>query len=238
MHHLNIFFTVTTFIGILVSVVAPSNKPRLERRLFWGGFLIASISAIFIAYPPDVKTGALLSLFACSSLLIRAYFSTSYIKIRGKTYAFHVEHRRPDPSQDGATRPGSGNPDCKPVPDAYSGLGLTTAKKMWWLMVFLTTMCSFDVIAHVADKDISWKAALAAAFLVVVALIFGYALDASRGHPIARCQRLQFFIISIITLGVFTVFYLAGYYAGKRWPLGRKQSMGYGAYSRHKKKWP
>lgn len=159
MHHLNIFFIVTGAFGILLPTMIPSKRPQVERRIFWAGFLIASISAFFIAYPPDWKAGIGWALLASFTKIVRAYFSTSYIKIRGKVHAFHVEDSRPDFTPDSA--PDIDEPGHDPVPDAYGGLGLTTAKKMWWLMVFLMALCALGVAEYFHFKDSPWSAASA-----------------------------------------------------------------------------
>lgn len=238
MHHLNIFFVVTGAIGILLPVVAPSNNPRAERRLFWIGFFLAFISAFLIFYPPDWKTGLVFSLLPPALMLITAYFSGSNIKIGGKVYAFYVEDSQPGPSPDRAPLPGNDGRQHDPAPDAYIGLGLATAKKNWWLMIFAMAICSVNVIGYFDDKEGPLLAGLLAAVLVVIATVFGYALDGSWGYPIARGQYLQFAVIAVITCGVFTIFYLGGYYAGKRWPWRNKRSLEYRAHPRHQKRLP
>lgn len=234
MHHLNVFFIVTGAVGILLPVVAPSSNRRVERRLFWGGFVFATISAFFIFYPPDWKGGVIWVLLVCFTMIVRAYFSTSYIKIRGKIYAFHVEDSRPDPSTDSMPPPGSDEPDYGPARDAYSGLGLTTAKKMWWLMVFLVAFGVLGIAEYFHFRDSPWSAVSAGAAVVTIATVLGY-MDASWECPIARGQCLQFGLASIVTLGVFTAFYLWAYYAGKRWPWHNKRSFEYCEHRRHQK---
>src|SRR5579875_38713 len=194
MRHHNTFFVVTGAFGLLLTVLASPKNRRAGRRVYWAGCLIATISAFFIAYPPDWKTGILLSLFVSGMTVFTAYAYTPHIKIRGKIYAFSVEDSQPDPSPDGVSPPRGGNRDYHPAPDAYAGLGLATAKKFWWLLLFIMAMCALGV-----------------------------------------AQYFHFVIISVITAGVFTVFYLGGYYAGKRWPLRREQSVGYGKHSRQQK---
>ena len=71
--------------------------------------------------------------------------------------------------------------------------------------------------------------------LVLVALGFGHQ-DASWGYRVARGQRLHFGIIAVVTAAVFAVLYLAGYTAGKRWPLRRKDSLKYRALPRHQRR--
>jgi predicted cobalt transporter CbtA len=107
---------------------------------------------------------------------------------------------------------------------------------MWWLMIFGIALCALGVAEYFHFRDSPWSAASAAAIILVIATVFGYAVDASGGYPIARGQHLQFAIVSVITAGVFTVFYLGGYYVGKRWPWRRKQSGEYRAHPRHQKR--
>jgi hypothetical protein len=95
--HANTFFIVTGVVGLLLTVLASSKNRRAGRRVFWGGTLLASISAFFISYPPDWKSGVLLLLFVSGMTVFTAYFYTPYIKIRGRIYAFHIDDSRPDP---------------------------------------------------------------------------------------------------------------------------------------------
>lgn len=171
-------------------------------------------------------------------MLITAYFSGSNIKIGGKVYAFHVEDSQPDNSREDASPSGNHEHNDDPAPDAYVGLGRATARKNWWLMIFAMSICSVNVIGYFDDKDHPWRAVLSAVVGVGIATAFGYALDGSWGYPIARGQYLQFAIIGVITGGVFTVFYLGGYYAGKRWPWRNKRSLEYRAHPRHQKREP
>ncbi len=224
MRHANTFFLVTGAIGLLFTVLASSKNRRAGRRVFWGGALLAAISAFFIAYPPDWKSGALLAMFASGMTVFTAYFYTPYIKIRGKIYAFHIDDSRPDPSSGASPAPANDEPSYDPAQDAYRALGGTTASKMWWLMIFAMALCVLGVAEYFHFRDSLWSAVSAAAVVVVVAALFGYAVDASPGYPIARGQYLQFAIVSVITAGVFTIFYLCGYFAGKRWPLHRAES--------------
>jgi hypothetical protein len=171
-------------------------------------------------------------LFIGGGMTASAYWFTPYIKIRGKIYAFHIQDSLPDPP-DGTPPPGSDDPDYDPAPDSYSGT--VTAKKAWWVLVFFMTICVFTVI--IRDGNGAWMAPSAAAIVVVSAAVYGYG-DASWGYSVARGQRLQFAIVSVVTVGVFTVFYLGGYRAGKRWPLRRTQDMEYRAHPHHQKRHP
>jgi hypothetical protein len=137
-------FIVMALAGVLLPILAPVNNRLAGRRLFWAGFLVATVSAFLIAYPPDRKSGIGLSLTADVLMLLNAYFSTSYIKIRGKIYAFNLKDSQPDPSPHGTPPLGSDDASADPAPDSYSGMA--TAKKFWWLLVFVMVICTFNVI--------------------------------------------------------------------------------------------
>lgn len=172
--------------------------------------------------------------FVAFVMLLNTYMTSPWIKFRGKIYAYHVSDCLPDPSPDGAPAPGSEDPDYDPAPDSYDGSA--TAQKTWWSHVFAMALCVFCVIVRSDDRP--WLTPVAMAILVLVPVFFGFFADGSWGYPIARGQYLQFGIIGLITAGVFPVLYLAGYYAGRRWPVRRKQAMEYRVHPRHQKKWP
>ncbi|EUA56657.1 hypothetical protein I553_8709 [Mycobacterium xenopi 4042] len=166
---------------------------------------------------------------------VRSVFLHPYIKIRGKVYAFTIRDSRPDPPSDGGWRSHGAAPDSDATPDSYGGLA--TAKKSWWLLILIVTICAINVIGYFVDKQHPWRAALMASVIVAISTMFGYG-DASWGYPVARRQRMQLFILSVITLGAFTALYLCAYCAGKRWPLSRKQSMEHRRPPRHQKQYP
>lgn len=228
--HTLIFFVLTliflAFATITPMLVNPSRSQ--ERRIYWIGIAGAAIS-IFPACLPYWKYSIGASLVVAAFMTASAYKNGPNIKIRGKIYAFHVRDRLPDPSPDGTPAPGTDKPDYDPAPDAYGGS--VTAKKFWWLVTGMMAMCAANII--IPDSHKPWLLVPSAvAMLVVSALGLGYA-DASWGYPIARSQRIQFVILAVITAAAFTVLYLAGHAAGKRWPLRRKDSFEYRAHPRH-----
>lgn len=232
LHHPHtLIFFVATLVFLSITVVAPwvRRDHTGERRVFWWAAAAAAAS-VFFASLPDWKLGIGMSLFVIGMTVFTAYFTGSYIQIRGKVYAFHVSDSLPESSIDGTHPPRREDPDYDPAPDSYSGIA--TAGKTWWLMIFAMTICVFTVDPHKL-----WHTAVSVFAVLVIATFFGYG-DASWGYPIARGQRIQFSIIAVITAGVFTVFYLAAFYAGKHRPLRRQQSMEYRAHPRHQKRYP
>lgn len=233
--HTLIFFVVA--IGCLAAAVVPAfivkRGRSWERRVFWSGVGGVTVS-VFFAAVPYWKQAVGMAMFSLVFMAASAYAYTPFIKIRGKIYAFYLQDSLPDPSPGDLSPAGSDDPDYDPSPNSYGGL--VTAQKHWWAAIVAVVFFGCCVLIRADDKPL-WLAPVAAVILVAQSSGFGY-IDASWGHPIARGQRLQFVIISIITAGVFTILYLAGYYAGKRWPLRSKQSMEYGSHSRHQKRFP
>lgn len=233
--HTLIFFLVA--LVCLAVTVVPSfivNRGRsCERRVFWGGVVGVTVS-VFFAAVPYWNQAVGMALFSLAFMTANAYAYTPFIKIRGKVYAFYAQDSLPQPSPDGAPPLGSDDANYDPAPDSYGGL--VTAKKHWWMAIFAVIFFGCCIVISADDKR-WWLAPAAAAFLVVESLGFGY-FDGSWRYSVARGQRLQFTILAVMTLGVFTVLYLTGYYTGKRWPWRHKQSMEYRAHPRHQKRYP
>jgi hypothetical protein len=232
-YHLNAWLMVPAVIGLLLPVFAPLRNRRAERRFFWTGFIIASVSAFFVGFPPDWKLGLELSILVVLLLLVRAYFTSSNIKVRGKIYAYRVSDSQPDPGTDNskeASERGAKNYD--PVPDSYGGIA--TARKSWWLLVAVSVVCVLPILMYLDDPTARsvWLPVSLVGFLVAAGFLRGLD-DSSWKYPVARGQIIQFVIISIITAGVFAATYLLSYSLGKRWPLRLKRSLEYRAHPRH-----
>src|SRR5690349_14661024 len=172
---------------------APYRNDAVGRRMFWAGILIASVSAFLIAFPPDWKSGGLLTLLVAVLMLMTAYFTSPYLKFGGKVVAFSAA--------DTGT-------------EASDGV-FTSARKLWWLMVPGMALCAFNIGQFVFARENPRLAVLMAVVVVAAATVFGYG-DGRARYSIARRQLPQFVIVSIITLGVFTVLYLGSYAFGKQ----------------------
>jgi len=202
----NVPFVVTTFVGLLLPIIAPRNDITRARRMFWAGVGVAVVSAFFIAFPPDWKSGAQLSAFVAFMMLGTAYFTSPHLKFRGKIHAaFRADVEAEDP-------PGR-------TPSGTTRL-LTSARKLWWLIVAGMALCTFNVVQFVVTGDAPRLAVAMSAVIVLIAVVFGVA-DARAGYPIAQGQTLQFVLASVLTAGVFAVLYL-----GARAVSRRKRSPG------------
>jgi hypothetical protein len=184
---------VLAFVGVLLPMFAPYKNNAVGRRMFWAGMLVASVSAFFIAYPPDWKSGILLSLLVAVLMLMTAYFTSPYLKFGGKVIAFSTADA------------GTGARDA----------AFTSARKLWWLMVPAMALCAFNIGQYVFAKENPRLAVVMALAVVAVAIVFGFG-DGRARYSLARGQLPQFVIVSIVTLGVFTVLYLGGYALGKQ----------------------
>jgi drug/metabolite transporter (DMT)-like permease len=208
--------------------MVPTNSRSAERRLYWTGTLIATVSAFFVLYPPDWRGGLIFSAVLGAVLVFRAYMTRDYIRIGGRIYAFNLSDSHAD---DAAQH----DPDYDPAPDSYAGFA--TATKTWWLFALVMLGCGFIVAVYLMDGEGPWYA-LGATVAVVLAAVLAGNQDASWGYDVARGQWLQFVIAGIATLAVFTVLYLVAYAIGKRLPLRPKRSLEYRAHPHLRKKYP
>jgi hypothetical protein len=203
-----------------------------QRRIYWSCALFGAVSG-FLMFLPNWKDGTVAALFALIPMTLFAYGYTPYIKIRGKIYALYLSDSLAEHDETSAAAvPGQ---EYDPAPDSYGGIA--TAAKFWWVLVFSMAMSAVLLYAFARGEMDGLGAVIGAGFIVFLAVVGGLG-DASWDYPVARGQRLQFGIISVITAGAFTVLYLAAYYAGKRWPLRMKRSLEYRAHPRHRKNYP
>lgn len=235
--HTLIFF-VLALVGLGVAAASIWNKrdTASQRRVFWAGVFGAAVCG-FIASLPNWKMGLAMFLFLFVGMCIPAYFSTPFIKLGGKVWAFHIQDSESEANQIRRRGIGAGPEEWSsdPHPDSY-GTGVTAAKA-WWLMIVTYTIGMVNIVFAIADRKLDWVTAIAVVGLVLLSVGLAYG-DASWGYRVARGQYVQFAIIGIMTAGVFAVLYLLAFAAGRRWPLRRQQSLEYRAHPRHQKKDP
>lgn len=170
------------------------------RWLHWGGWLCAAaffgIGASFRGWPTSVPIIGLCLFLA----LLRAYFSTPYLKVGGRVISFF-----PHPDEPG----GATNADG----DGYSQI---SANKIWWVIAVVCWLVgSAPLIA-------GWTPALGLglAILAFIAFVAGTD-DSSRALPLVRGQRPQAIAACIGLLPVFAVpviAYLVGFRIGRNRP--------------------
>ncbi|MGE2832708.1 hypothetical protein [Mycobacterium sp. SMC-4] len=214
---------------VIASVVQGwfDHSRQSQRRWYWG-LTIAAAIAMFLGRLPDVRASLEGALFALFVMTFIAYAHTPYIKIRGKIYHFPLRDIEPDP-EDVVERP-IVDREHDPLPDAY-GPGIS-ATKLWWTLVGLMFIASVNTIAFLTGKGDWTGLGIGLAFLVFFGLLLGYG-DGSWDYTVARGQRLQFGIITVMTAGSFALLYLPAFQTARRWPLRREQSMEYRTHPRH-----
>lgn len=224
------FFGVTLAafaIGFVQSFFKHSRTS--QRRVYWTCTAVGATAAFLSFYPLWTK-GLGAFAFVTGAMTVIAYAYTPYIKIGGKIRSLGLQ--TPDP-EDVPAEPHADQQD--PAPDAYSGV--LSAPKMWWLMVPLMLISAGNTYAFVTGEGEWWVAAIGIAFLIFLAVVGGYG-DASWGYPIARGQKIQFAILAVVTLGTFTVLYLAAYAMAQRRPLRSKHSLDYRSHPHLRDKYP
>lgn len=175
------------------------------RPTFWTGAAITTAAAIAIGLPRG-WSGALDGLLiSVCVILLCTYVRTPFLKVGNKTRTLFTAE-----------------------PGPY-GMNLSTPKT-WWLLVFTSIVFMYPVLAFVDDGVCDWKLAAYASVTVVVGVRFGY-LDRLLNNPVAAGQYVQFALISILTVGLFPLGYLAMYYGGRRIVA---KSGGYGRHSRRR----
>src|SRR3954447_26727177 len=138
---INPVFAATTIVGLALPML-PTKSPRAERRLYWAGTLVATVSAFLALFPPDWQGGLVIAGVLAGGLTLRAYMTTSYLRIRGRTYAFNLSDSDANEGSRGTTRP----LDHDKAPDSYGGIA--TAVKAWWLLVVIVIACALMIALY------------------------------------------------------------------------------------------
>ncbi|OBB44662.1 hypothetical protein [Mycobacterium sp. 852002-51961_SCH5331710] len=201
---MNDLFTVIAFLGLAAIFAARLMKPRTGRIVFWAATTITCVSAFLMAYPPDWSTGLLMAFGIGCLIIVAAYINTEFIVVRGKTRSLFAE---------------------LDADENYGG-GLTP-RKAWWLMTLGVTMAILIGLTYLVTKSWEWAPAASVVVAILAGLSMGYR-DALMGKPVAAGQRLQFGLISVVTVGIFTVAYLYFYMTCRR---RLKQRPAYGRHA-------
>jgi hypothetical protein len=210
----NPLFAAVAIAGVLLPLL-PTKEDRSERRLYWIGALVATVAAFFALYPPDWRGGLVVAGTFAGVLVLRAYMTTTYLVINGRTYSFNLVRGQPRSDTDAAD---------DVFPDSYGGIA--TASKLWWLFVIFFAACSWIIVIFVVWRQGPWFAVGAAFALVLTSLILGHQ-DASWGYRVARGQWVQLVLVGVASIGIFPALYLMAYGVGTRWPSRTKRAIDY-----------
>ncbi|WP_156744574.1 hypothetical protein [Mycobacterium sp. E740] len=203
---MNDAFMLSAFVGLGAAISARWMPLATGRVVFWIGTACACVSVFLMTYPPEWQSGLLMSLFVGCATVVTAYINTEFISIGGKTYTLFADSHRID--------------------DYGGGL---TAKKAWWLATLGVAMIILIAIVYYVAGAGAWVPTAGCVVIIGAALSFGYR-DAATAQRLASGQQVQFGLLSVMTVGIFSVAYLGSYHGCKRWLVKRQ------AYGRHQRR--
>ena len=219
-------FVIAAFLCLAVTQLPALVKRGVsfDRRCYWGG-TAGTMVCVFLAALPDWLGGLVFGAATLFGMDLAAYFTSSYIKIGGRIYREDLRlprGRLTTRSAAWACTAGRAGPRLRPasgpVRDRRECSQDLVDDSAGHRAVSLTVATN---LGHDAKIGLAIGAAI-----VLVAAGLGYGvMDASWNYPIARGQYVQFVLVAVVTAGVFTVFYLAGFGIGRRWPMRPKRSL-------------
>ncbi|MCX8564862.1 hypothetical protein OS122_28675 [Mycolicibacterium mucogenicum] len=181
---------VPAFVGLAMMLLAVFRSSESSHRIFWIGAAVTTISAFFIGLPRGWRSGLGGSTCVVAAIVFTAYLYTPFLNIRGKIRTFYSDRRQP------------------------YGAGVTTPKA-WWQLLLAVAIFMYPVFAFATGRGGPGPTTVSAGVAIAAGISFGYR-DRFLHNSIAAGQRVQFALVSIITLGVFPICYLGAYYASQR----------------------
>jgi hypothetical protein len=208
--------------GLVAAVASVFVRDRrLDRRIYWLGWLIATSCISFAVLPRGWQASLAIGLLGVFAAVVYAYLRTPFLKIGGRIYALSITDSRPDPPANDTLE----EPPPAPPRDSYpTTVGPVSARNLWWVLVALTCLVSVGVYL----VGWAWQMVLGAVLLAVLGGVLGID-DATRKLPIARGQHVQAFVVSVASILLWLappVCYAVGYGIGRRWPMGRGKHAG------------
>ncbi|MGF2947452.1 hypothetical protein [Mycobacterium sp. Lab-001] len=201
---------------VTVSLSAFARDPAVERRLYWSGWLIATLSICLGILPRGWSTSLGAGLLFMFVAVLSAYMQAPLLKIGGRIFAVTTNCEESDPSASDTARDPSAPSPRRSDPMA---IGHVPARNLWWILAAST--CIVSVGVYLAGW--AWQMTLATVFLAVVGALNGID-DGTRKFPIARGQNIQAFVVAVASILLWLappVCYCLGYVIGQRYPMGR-----------------
>jgi len=184
---------------------------QYERWLYWFSSLTGGAFVSLSVVSRGWKAVIIVAVALAFVTVLQAYFTTPYIRIRGRNHAFSMQNSAPDPADADPDEPTS-------VPPRDSYPGRVTARKAWWL--FVACVAFFGCGGALAG----WNAhTLPAAGLVCLGALASGIDDATRKLPKARGQNTQAIIAAALSISIAflpPILYLVGYRIGTLRPMG------------------
>ncbi|WP_445168209.1 hypothetical protein ACTXG7_02110 [Mycolicibacterium sp. Dal123E01] len=191
------------FIGV-AAVLLPVNV-SLKRWVFWVGWAAAAILLALSGLRRGIGDVAIVALAVMMGGALFAYYTTPFIKIRGRVWTAWISDAREDPDVP------------PPPPDSYEGR--VTASSMWWNLAVLSVMTGGFALAH------GWlvPAGLMGGALMAAPLATVGHLDRKEHFPLARGRYFPFAIVVLSLIPTLlwpVVVYFAAYYLTTPTPAG------------------
>ena len=186
-------------------LLAAFRSSESSYRIFWVGAAVTAISAFFIGLPRGWRSGLGGSACVVAAVIFTAYLYTPFLNIRGKIRTFYSDRTQP------------------------YGAGVTTPKA-WWQLLIAVAIFMYPVFAFVTGRGGPGQTTISAVVAIAAGISFGYR-DRFLHNPIAAGQRIQFALVSLITLGVFPICYLGTFYGSQRF-ISKTEA--YGRHSRRR----
>ena len=187
----NIAF-IAAIAGLVGMALAPRKNVRAGQITYWTGAAVTAASAYFVALPQGWQSALGASVFVSVAAAFIAYAYTPFLTVKGRKISFYSRSTQ-----------------------SY-GAGVT-AKRSWWRLLVAITVLVFGIVSGVFGGGNPWLATLGAGGIIVAAAAFGYR-DALLGAGIAQGQRVQLYLASAITVGVFPIVYFSAYLLRRRRP--------------------
>lgn len=193
-------------LGLVTMAIAVfRDDTDYAQRTFWIGAAIVTATSFAMGISRSWSEGVGLTAFAAGCIWFIAYIHTRFITIRGRTWAFYSDRTQP------------------------YGAGVTTPKA-WWQLLLAVAIFMYPVFAFATGRGGPGQTAVSAGVAIAAGISFGYR-DRFLHNPIAAGQRIQFDLVSLITLGVFLICYLGAYHASRRF-ISKTEA--YGRHSRRR----
>lgn len=198
-------FIIAAGLCIVAGAFLDYLKVPLEskRRIYWCLAALTMLFAVLAAYPDPATILAAIGVMLIATVGW-AYAHTPYIRIRGTVYAFQPLHKNAESEGDSAK--------------LQRHEQIATPPKIWWIiagfgLAFDVAVCSSflpgrEGFSFHNDRELILYML---GFCLLFAVGMGYG-EAKFRYPIAQGQRLQFFIASVSSAGLFAVVYLSVYH--------------------------
>jgi len=195
------------WLGFFIAAIR-TKELRVERRRYWLGYggvaVLAGLGLCFQGWQTGLYTAGFVMVYT----VMYAALKTPYLKIGDRLITASESDRRRDERDRGIA----------PQPPARENYATSSPAKMWWILVFFSSMSATGVLL---PHDGDWRSWIVPVMYLVFAPFIG--LQDGRGRfPVARRQWIPAALTglaSIALYGIPIVLYAVAYLIGRRMPV-------------------